>query len=114
MSQADPAAPRRQGDGSPLQVLDRTFAVLDLFTAERPTWTTTEIARATGLPIPTAHRILVTLRAHRYLTRDESTKRFRLGSAALELGDRARAADRGAEAPGLAPAGAAAPAGRDA
>jgi DNA-binding IclR family transcriptional regulator len=77
--------------GSSLQVLDRTFTVLALFTAERPEWTTTEIARASRLPIPTAHRILATLRAHGFVARDDATKRFRLGPAALELGERARA-----------------------
>jgi DNA-binding IclR family transcriptional regulator len=74
-----------------LQVLERTFGVLELFTAERFEWTTTEVARATGLPIPTAHRILTTLRFHGFVSRDDRTKRFRLGPAALELGERARA-----------------------
>jgi IclR family transcriptional regulator, acetate operon repressor len=74
-----------------LQVLDRTFTILDLFGSSRPEWTTTEIARACGLPIPTVHRILVLLWRHDYLAREESTKRFRLGLAAVRLGDRARA-----------------------
>jgi IclR family transcriptional regulator, acetate operon repressor len=41
--------------------------------------------------VPTAHRILAALAGHRYLARDERTRRFRLGPAALALGDRARA-----------------------
>jgi len=71
-----------------LQVLDRAFAILDLFTVDRSEWTTTEIARACDLPVPTAHRILATLRAHRYVDRDDLTKRHRLGVAAIELGRR--------------------------
>jgi hypothetical protein len=123
VSRAEPAGARPAGEASALQVLDRTFAVLDLFTVERPEWTTTEVARATGLPIPTAHRILVTLRRHRFVARDEATKRFHLGPAALELGERARvaaeaghgmAADSGPSPGPPAPAAvAASPAGRD-
>jgi DNA-binding IclR family transcriptional regulator len=65
--------------------------VLDLFGAERPEWGTSEIARAAGLPVPTAHRILAALTGRKYLARDERTRRFRLGPAALDLGERARA-----------------------
>ena len=80
-----------QDGAPPLQALDRAFAVLDLFGAERPEWGTSEVARAAGLPVPTAHRILAALTGRRYLARDERTRRFRLGPAALDLGDRARA-----------------------
>ncbi len=74
-----------------LQVLERTFSILELFTEERPEWTTTEVARTLGLPIPTAHRILAALNRRGYVSQQEETKRFRLGVAALQLGDRARA-----------------------
>jgi DNA-binding IclR family transcriptional regulator len=77
---------------SSLQVLERTFAVLALFDQLAPEWTTTEVARASGLPVPTAHRILATLRSHGYLVRDDQNKRFRLGWAAVDLGERARSA----------------------
>jgi DNA-binding IclR family transcriptional regulator len=83
-------APAQDGPRS-LQALDRAFAVLDLFGADRPEWGTSEVARAAGLPVPTAHRILTALTGRRYLARDEQTRRFRLGPAALDLGDRARA-----------------------
>ena len=84
-------APGATGRGESLQVLDRAFAILAQFTRGHPEWTTTEIARACDLPIPTAHRILTTLRAHGFLARDEA-KRFRLGPAAMELGERAQEA----------------------
>lgn len=73
-----------------LQVLDRAIAVLSLFSDERPAWTMSEIARACDLPMPTVHRILSTLRTHGMLSREESTKRYHLGLAAMELGERAR------------------------
>jgi DNA-binding IclR family transcriptional regulator len=87
------AAARRDSVEEPkpsFQVLERTFAILDLFDQEHPEWSTTEVARTLGLPIPTAHRILWALRHHGYVTQHEETKRFRLGIAALQLGDRAR------------------------
>ena len=82
--------PSESRNGS-LQVLDRTFLILSQFTREHPEWTTTEIARACDLPIPTAHRIVSSLHAHGILSRD-GAKRFRLGPAAVELGERAHEA----------------------
>jgi len=83
------------GNGSDrpaFQVLDRTFAILDLFDELRPEWTATEIARTLDLPVPTTHRILMALKQRGYVSQHEETKRFRLGLAALHLGDRAHAA----------------------
>jgi len=74
---------------SALQVLDRTFGILALFSAETPTWTLSEVARSMHLKITTTHRILQVLHQHGYLGRDE-TKRYRLGMAAFDLGVRAR------------------------
>src|SRR5579862_9054376 len=73
------------------QLLDRTFAILALFTESAPVWSASEVARALALPTPTAHRILRALRSHRYLRQDPETKRFALGLAAATLGDRAHA-----------------------
>lgn len=68
------------------QLLDRTFAILSVFSDEAPEWTTTEAARARDLPVPTVHRILTALERHGFVIRDDVTKKFRLGRAALELG----------------------------
>lgn len=73
------------------KLLDRTFAILSVFSDEAPEWTTTEAAHAQDLPVPTAHRILIALERHGYVVRNHATKRFRLGTAALELGRLARA-----------------------
>lgn len=75
---------------SSFKVLDRTFAILELFDDERPEWTATEVARALDLPVPTAHRILSALARRAYVSQHDETKRFRLGISALQLGDRAR------------------------
>jgi DNA-binding IclR family transcriptional regulator len=74
-----------------LQVVERAFAILEAFTEDRVEWSTSDLARSIGLPIPTTHRLLGALKRLGYLTRDEDTKRFRLGGAALRLGDRGRA-----------------------
>lgn len=73
------------------QVLERTFAILEVFTESRREWSTTDVARELGLPIPTVHRILTALKRLGYVSQHEETRRFRLGTAALSLGERARA-----------------------
>jgi len=73
------------------QVLERTFGILEVFTEARPEWSTTDIARAQHLPVPTAHRILAALKRLGYVSQHEETRRFRLGVGALSLGERARA-----------------------
>jgi DNA-binding IclR family transcriptional regulator len=72
------------------QVLERTFGILEIFTETRPEWSTTGIARELGLPVPTVHRILAALKRLGYVSQDAETRRFRLGLAALSLGERAR------------------------
>ena len=72
-------------------MLDRTFAILRLFTPEFPDWTVTEAADALDLPVPTVHRLLAALQHHGYVARDEASKRYRLGVSAFELGRRATA-----------------------
>ncbi|MGH7862034.1 MAG: helix-turn-helix domain-containing protein, partial [Candidatus Dormibacteraceae bacterium] len=77
--------------------MDRTFGILEVFTAETPTWSLSEVARFMRLKITTTHRILQVLHQHGYLGRDETTKRYHLGMAAFDLGVRARQVIRGQE-----------------
>jgi IclR family transcriptional regulator, acetate operon repressor len=72
------------------QVLERTFGILGVFTESRPEWSTTQVARELDLPVPTVHRILTALKRLGYVSQHEDTRRFRLGVAALSLGERAR------------------------
>lgn len=89
---ADPSPTPLPLPASSLQLLDRAFAILALFNAESPTWSLSEVARSVRLKTTTAHRILHVLHQHGYLGRDETTKRYHLGMAALDLGVRARRA----------------------
>jgi DNA-binding IclR family transcriptional regulator len=75
-----------------LQLLDRIFIILELFDGDQPDWSATEAARAVGLPVPTAHRILLGLMRASYLSRDRDSKRFSLGPAALSFARRTEAA----------------------
>jgi IclR family acetate operon transcriptional repressor len=84
-------------ESSSLQLLDRTFGILALFNSESPTWSLTEVARRMGLKTTTTHRILQVLHQHGFLGRDETTKRYHLGMAALDLGVRARRVIQGQE-----------------
>lgn len=81
----DEAAGHAPVSDSP-QLLQRTFQVLSLFTAEHQEWTVTEIGRARNLAVPTVHRILTALHKNGYLIRDDLSKKFRLGPTVLRLG----------------------------
>jgi DNA-binding IclR family transcriptional regulator len=72
-------------------VLEKALCVLELFTERRSEWTVTEVSRELAMPFPTTHRIIRALEAHALLERTEG-KSYRLGSGAIDLGRRARAA----------------------
>jgi len=74
--------------GGGLQTLDRALAILGLFGAERPEWSAAEVARALGLTLPTASRFLRGMEERGLLMR-VGERRYRLGFAAIELGQRA-------------------------
>lgn len=80
---------RRRDRTTGPKVLEKALRVLDLFTAEAPSWTVTEVARELDLPTATAHRILRALEARDYLLRSQAG--YGLGLAAVDLGQRARA-----------------------
>jgi DNA-binding IclR family transcriptional regulator len=63
-------------------VLDRCIALLDLLAGGPQSLRT--LAAASGLPRPTAHRLLVALETHRLVARDASGS-FRLGPKITEL-----------------------------
>src|SRR5580704_14477427 len=73
---------RVPGAGSGVGVLDRSVVLLDLLAGGARTlrW----LADASGLPRPTAYRLLVALETHRLVARD-ATGAFRLGPRLTEL-----------------------------
>ena len=70
------------------QVLDRAFAILNLFRPEAPEWGAAEVARELGLSLSTTSRIMRALESKRLLIRT-TDRRYRLGFGAVELGLRA-------------------------
>ncbi len=69
--------------------VDRALTALKLFLREKADWGVSELAARLGVHKSTAHALLGTLVAHDLLERDEATRRYRLGSAALAFGMRA-------------------------
>ncbi len=77
----DPSTPA----GLP-QTVDRALRILLAFDRESPEWGVTEISRAFGLHTSTAQRLLAALTHRGFLVRDDSSRRYRIGPAALYLG----------------------------
>jgi IclR family pca regulon transcriptional regulator len=88
MAIVDPSEPEEAAeDGRPpefVRSLDRGLAVIRAFSAEAPSLTLSDVARATGLTRAAARRFLLTLEALGYVASDG--RRFHLRPKVLELG----------------------------
>ena len=80
-----PAAPSKPATPA-IQVLERTFALLDVLAAHTDPVSLKAISEATGLHPSTAHRILNDLTIGRLVDRPEAGS-YRLGMRLLELGN---------------------------
>lgn len=72
-----------------IKVLDRQFALLDLFLSDHTSWGLAELTRASGLPKSTVHRLVSVLCDHDLLWQDPQDERYRLGALAVRVGQRA-------------------------
>ncbi len=64
-----------------VQSIDRALDLLECL-ARSPNWMgISELSNATGQPVGTVHRLLMTLMAREYVTRDSRTRRYALGPA---------------------------------
>jgi DNA-binding IclR family transcriptional regulator len=68
------------------QVLDRTFQILDILADDGLGKGITELAEELSLHKSTTHRLIMVLESGRYVERDNSTGKYRLGSRIIELG----------------------------
>lgn len=68
------------------QSLARGLAVLDAFTGPRESLGIAEIAREVGFTKSTTHRYVNTLASLGYLHQDRESRKYRLGSRAVEIG----------------------------
>lgn len=71
-----------------VQSLDRAFDLLELLADRGGEAGLTELATASGLPLPTIHRLVRTLVARGYV-RQEASRRYALGPRLIRLGDSA-------------------------
>ncbi|GAA4847053.1 IclR family transcriptional regulator [Saccharopolyspora rosea] len=68
------------------QTVDRALQVLLAFDRQHPEWGVTEVAAEFGLHTSIAQRLLAALAHRGFLVQDESSRRYRIGPAALHLG----------------------------
>src|SRR6266700_5514964 len=68
------------------QVLDRTFQILDILADDGLGQGVTELAEKLSLHKSTTHRLIMVLESSRYVERDDTTGKYRLGSRIIELG----------------------------
>ena len=69
-----------------IEALARGLQMMELFSAERPSLSLTEIVQALQLSKSTAFRVLATLESLGYLERDPVTRRYRPSLKVLQLG----------------------------
>lgn len=82
------------GDGTTtargsVQAVDRALELLEVLAADDDPRGVTELARATGLPAPTIHRLLATLAGRGYVRHDPVTRKYVHGTALIRLASRA-------------------------
>jgi DNA-binding IclR family transcriptional regulator len=65
--------------------VERALDILLCFTLEKPTLSLTQIAEHVGMHKSTIHRLLTTLEAKRFVTRDKVTGMYQLGFRFIEL-----------------------------
>ncbi len=67
--------------------VDRTARILMAFRSAQEELGVSELSKALGINKSTVHKIVLTLCHHGFLERNESSKRYRLGSALFDLGN---------------------------
>ena len=82
-SPAGPESPERPGYR--VEALAKGLRILSLFDEQRPSWRVSDLATAAGLPMPTAHRVVMTLTAEGYLDHLPNGE-YRPGVRTLTLG----------------------------
>lgn len=76
----------RPTDSSLTQSVERALSILSLFTDERPALRVADVTVALGLGQSTTSRLLSTLEALGYVSKDGASGRYRLGAETIRLG----------------------------
>ncbi len=69
-----------------IQSVKRALDILNLFTSARPQLGISDISKLMGLPMPTVHGLVKTLRNDNFLIQNEDSKKYSLGFKIHELG----------------------------
>jgi IclR family acetate operon transcriptional repressor len=78
---------RRAGDG--VQSVERALELLEALADPGEAKGVSELARTTGLPVATIHRLLATLVSRGYVRQDTASHKYTLGSHLIRLGEAA-------------------------
>lgn len=81
-------APRPASQGGGVQSVERTFDLLELMADAGGEVMLSDLAEASGLPLPTIHRIMRTLVSNGY-ARQQPSRRYALGPRLIRLGETA-------------------------
>jgi IclR family transcriptional regulator, acetate operon repressor len=79
--------PQRSGDG--VQSVERALELLEALAEPGEAKGVSELARATGLPVATIHRLLATMVSRGYVRQDAGSHKYTLGSHLIRLGEAA-------------------------
>ncbi|WP_218192333.1 IclR family transcriptional regulator [Brachybacterium vulturis] len=85
----EPETPEDDGSSTPsgmLQTVDRALQILLATDREHDGWSVTEVSAEFGFSTSVAHRLLATLTHRDFLIADPSTRRYRIGPAAMTVG----------------------------
>jgi IclR family transcriptional regulator, acetate operon repressor len=85
-TQTVPTGPTVAAPSGGVQSIERAFELLELLADAGGTLGLSELATSSGLPLPTIHRLVRTL-VNRGYVRQESSRRYSLGSRLIRLGD---------------------------
>jgi DNA-binding IclR family transcriptional regulator len=67
--------------------LENALDLLNLFSLDEPEFGVVELAERLGVANSTAHRLVTTLMSEGFITKDQQTKLYRLGTSILALGN---------------------------
>ena len=79
--------PQRAGDG--VQSVERALELLEALAEPGEAQGVSELARATGLPVATIHRLLATMVSRGYVRQEARSHKYSLGSHLIRLGEAA-------------------------
>lgn len=83
----DTAAPARQSNPSQVMSFSKMLSILECYSRSDRALSVLQIAERTGLPRPTVHRIMASLRSIGFIEQDRDRERYRLGLKIFELGN---------------------------